>query len=136
MCRKEGTKMSFSFVKVSREDAVDLLISGYEFLYMDVAQGEFTADYLASDVAEYFNLYGDVDADGVPGIYSDGERLDSLEDENYFGVDVYVHINGCPKKMTHKLYDEYLDASTDARRNAEHDARGTANATAGIFRPS
>jgi hypothetical protein len=128
--------MSFSFVKVSREDAVSLLVDGYEFLYMDVAQGEFTADYLASDVAEYFNLYADMDADFVPGIYSDGERLDSLEDENYFGVDVYVHINGCPKKMTRNLYNEYLDASADARRDAEHDARGTANATVGIFRPS
>ena len=128
--------MSFSFVKVSREDAVNLLIGGYEFLYMDVAQGEFTEDYLASDVAEYFNLYGDVDADGVPGIYSDGERLDSLEDENYFGADVYVHINGIPKKITHKLYDDYLHAQEKANLDAEHDARGTANATAGIFRPS
>ena len=114
------------YVKTDKAEVRDLLVNGYSFKYLESA-----------DATEEWLVLADHDADMVPSIFIDGEIVDVLEDENYFeATDNLISIVGHPRKMTYELYDEYLEAQADARRDAEHDARGIANATAGIFRPS
>jgi hypothetical protein len=114
------------YVKLDKTEVRDLLIDGFSFDYID-----------SDDATEACSVLADHDADMVPSIFVDGEIVDVLEDENHFEVEGNrIRITGRPKKMTRALYGEYLDASEDARRDTEHDARGTANATVGIFRPS
>jgi hypothetical protein len=124
----KGTKMInlSDYVKMDKAEVWDLLVNGYSFKHIDSA-----------DTTEEWLVLADHDADMVPKIYVDGDIVDSLEDENYFAEkDNLICIVGHPRKMTYEMYDEYLFAVEIANRDAEHDARGTANSTYGIFRPS
>lgn len=128
MCRKEGTKMIFlgDYVKLDKAEVRSLLIDGYSFDYID-----------SDDATEAWSVVANHDADMVPSIFVDGEIVDVLEDENHFEAeDNRIRITGRPKTMTRQMYDDYLHAQEKANLDAEHDARGTASATAGIFRPS
>lgn len=129
----KGTEMLFTFERVPRAKAINLLIEGYEYLYLDVAQGEFTDEFLNSDVSDWWSVYADVDEEFTPGIYSDGERLDALVEENYFEQYVYIRINGRPNKMSREMYNDYLYWVEIENRDAEHDARGTASNVARIY---
>ena len=120
----KGTEMiNFSdYVKMDKAEVRDLLVNGYSFKYLESA-----------DATEEWFVLADHDADMVPSIFIDGEIVDVLEDENYFELtDNLISIVGHPRKMTYELYDEYLEAQADARRDAEHDARATASNVARI----
>lgn len=124
----KGTKMInlSDYVKMDKNEVRDLLVNGYSFKYVDSA-----------DATEEWLVLADHDADMVPSIFVDGDIVDSLEDENYFEAnDNLISIVGHPRKMTYEMFNDYLYWVEIENRDAEHDARGTANATAGIFRPS
>ena len=124
----KGTKMInlSDYVKMDKNEVRDLLVNGYSFKYVDSA-----------DATEEWLVFADHDANMVPKIFVDGDIVDSLEDENHFTEnDNLVCIVGHPRKMTYEMFNDYLYWVEIENRDAEHDARGTANATAGIFRPS
>lgn len=114
------------YVKMDKAEVRDLLVNGYSFKYID-----------SIDATEEWLVLADHDADMVPSIFVGGDIVDVLEDENYFEAnDNLISIVGHPRKMTYEMFNDYLYWVEIENRDAEHDARGTANATAGIFRPS
>lgn len=121
----KGTEMInlSDYVKMDKNEVRDLLVNGYSFKYVDSA-----------DTTQEWLVLADHDADMVPSIFVDGEIVDVLEDENYFEAnDNLISIVGHPRKMTYELFNEYLEAEADARRDAEHDERATASNVARIY---
>ena len=124
------------FYKLSRQVILEGLTEGYVYAYLNVYPMPEGFEYESNQRCEYFTMHAELDAEFVPTIYVDGDAVDSLIDPNYLeGFEFVVKI-GTHTKMSRAIVEEYEDAQWRINRDAEHDARGTANATAGIFRPS
>ncbi len=124
------------FYRLSREVIIDGLTEGYVFAYLNVYPMPEGFEYDSNQRCEYFTMHAELNADCVPTIYVDGEAVDSLIDPNYFDKFEFAARIGRQTKMSRAILGEYEDAQWRVNLDAEHDARGTANATAGIFRPS
>ena len=124
------------FYRLSREVIIDGLTEGYVFAYLNVYPVPEGFEYDSNQRCEYFTMHAELNAECVPTIYVDGEAVDSLIDPNYFDKFEFASRIGRQTKMSRAILGEYEDAQWRVNLDAEHDARGTANATAGIFRPS
>jgi len=124
------------FYYLSREVIIDGLTEGYVFAYLNVYPKPEGFEYDSNERNDYFIIHAELNAECVPTIYVDGEAVDSLIDSNYFDKFEFASRVGRQTKMSRAILGEYEDAQWRVNRDAEHDARGTANATAGIFRPS
>ena len=124
------------FVRLSREVVLDALTSGFEVAYLNVYPQPTTTFFTSDNENEYFSLHAQLNDECVPSIFSGDEEIDSLENPNYFSEFEYISFIGDKGKMSRAIVGEYEDAQWYVNRDAEHDARGTALATAGIFRPS
>jgi hypothetical protein len=124
------------FYRLSREVIIDGLTEGFVFAYLNVYPAPEGFEYDSNERCEYFTMHAELDAEFVPTIYVDGDAVDSLIDPNYFDKFEFAARIGRHTKMSRAIVEEYEEAMVDARREAEYHARGTANATAGIFRPS
>ena len=124
------------FYRLSREVIIDGLTEGYVFAYLNVYPVPEGFEYDSNQRSEYFTMHAELNAECVPTIYADGEAVDSLIDPNYFDKFEFAARIGRQTKMSRAILGEYEDAQWRVNLDAEHDARGTANATDGIFRPS
>jgi hypothetical protein len=124
------------FYKLSREVISEGLTEGYVYAYLNVYPMPEGDEYESDERSDYFMIHAELNAEFVPTIYADGDAVDSLVDDNYFGEFEFVVKIGTHTKMSLAIVEEYEDAQWRINRDAEHHARGTANATAGIFRPS